>query len=117
MEPSLAAGHTRREGRWPSQPRAPVSVANSEPARCPVPRVLPGNRPRWELLPAAGLDVLVDVEGVVRVVAVLDLGQPVVVAAVGGPDPVLALAHHEVDVRSEEHTSELQSHVNLVCRL
>src|SRR5690242_21102014 len=23
----------------------------------------------------------------------------------------------EVDVRSEEHTSELQSHVNLVCRL
>src|SRR5260370_29235065 len=25
-------------------------------------------------------------------------------------------AHHEID-RSEEHTSELQSHLNLVCRL
>src|SRR5438477_9016041 len=25
--------------------------------------------------------------------------------------------NHEVDARSEEHTSELQSHVNLVCRL
>src|SRR5580700_4424943 len=47
---------------------------------------------------AGGLDVLVDVEGVVRVVAVLDLGEPVVVAAVGGLDPVLALVHQEVDV-------------------
>src|SRR5690242_21355618 len=26
-------------------------------------------------------------------------------------------AHHALGVRSEEHTSELQSHVNLVCRL
>src|SRR3979411_3321627 len=45
-----------------------------------------------------GLDVLVDVEGVVRVVAFLDPGQPVVVTEVGRPDPVLSLAHHEVDV-------------------
>src|SRR5262249_4594192 len=43
-------------------------------------------------------DVLVDVEDVLRVVALLDPGEPVVVAAVGGPDPVLALGHHEVDV-------------------
>ena len=48
--------------------------------------------------PAGGLDVLVDVEGVVWVVAVLDLGEPVVVAAVGRFDPVLALVHQEVDV-------------------
>src|SRR5215470_18938482 len=47
---------------------------------------------------AGGLDVLVDVEGVVRVVAALDLGEPGVVAAVGGLDALLALAHHEVDV-------------------
>src|SRR5215470_18970374 len=47
---------------------------------------------------AGGPDVLVDVEGVVRVVAALDLGEPVVVAAVGGFDALLALAHHEVDV-------------------
>src|SRR5260370_5251452 len=45
-----------------------------------------------------GLDVLVDVEGVVRVVTFLDPGEPVVVAAVGRPDPVLSLAHQEVDV-------------------
>src|SRR5438477_2997873 len=25
--------------------------------------------------------------------------------------------HQEIEIRSEEHTSELQSHVNLVCRL
>src|SRR5262245_49802065 len=47
---------------------------------------------------ACGLDVLVDVEDVVRVVAPLYPGEPVVVAAVGGLDPVLALEHHEVDV-------------------
>src|SRR5215471_1343020 len=51
-----------------------------------------------EVRSAGGLDVLVDVEGVVRVVAALDLGEPVVVAAVGGFDALLALAHHEVDV-------------------
>jgi len=39
----------------------------------------------YGLDPLAGLDVLVDVERVVRVVAVLDLGEPVVVAAVGRP--------------------------------
>src|ERR1700728_48489 len=49
---------------------------------------------------ACGLDVLVDVERVVRVVTLLDLGQPVVVAAVGRLHPVLALVHHEVDVRA-----------------
>src|SRR5215472_3936474 len=47
---------------------------------------------------AGRLDVLVDVEDVAGVVAVLDPGQAVVVAAVGGLDPVLALAHQEVDV-------------------
>ena len=47
---------------------------------------------------AGGLDVLVDAEDVVGVVAALDLSEPVVVAAVGGLDPVLALVHQEVDV-------------------
>src|SRR5260370_31170107 len=31
--------------------------------------------------------------------------------------PDLALAHSNLGIRSEEHTSELQSHLNLVCRL
>src|SRR5690349_6446207 len=44
------------------------------------------------------LDVLVDAEGVVRVVAALDPGQPVIVPAVGVTDPVLAFVHQEVDV-------------------
>src|SRR5450755_4356744 len=47
---------------------------------------------------ACGLDVLVDVEHIVRVVAVLDLGEPVIVTSVGRFDPVAALVHHEVDV-------------------
>src|SRR5690242_21033772 len=48
-------------------------------------------------------------------------------AEVRGPKPEVPLRGigaqpmrtclHAVDVRSEEHTSELQSHVNLVCRL
>src|SRR4051812_50120358 len=33
------------------------------------------------------------------------------------PWPDGALTQHSVGPRSEEHTSELQSHVNLVCRL
>src|SRR6266480_7085894 len=32
-------------------------------------------------------------------------------------EPELRYAEVELDLRSEEHTSELQSHVNLVCRL
>lgn len=43
-------------------------------------------------------DVLVEMEYVVRVIPAIDLDQPVVVAAAGGPDPVLALVHQEVDV-------------------
>src|SRR5260370_31789229 len=31
--------------------------------------------------------------------------------------PPARLAHREGEIRSEEHTSELQSHLNLVCRL
>src|SRR2546430_5783096 len=34
-----------------------------------------------------------------------------------GPDPNLALFPHDDLLRSEEHTSELQSQSNLVCRL
>src|SRR5260370_2468044 len=34
----------------------------------------------------------------------------------GGPHPRCALGGR-FDLRSEEHTSELQSHLNLVCRL
>src|SRR5260370_10536273 len=38
-----------------------------------------------------------------------ELGQPVVIENRGWPS--------SADSRSEEHTSELQSHLNLVCRL
>jgi myo-inositol 2-dehydrogenase / D-chiro-inositol 1-dehydrogenase len=53
---------------------------------------------RLEVRLARGLNVLVDVEDVIGVVAALDLSEPVVVAAVGGLDPFLALVHQEVDV-------------------
>src|SRR5690242_21216426 len=33
------------------------------------------------------------------------------------PDPVASTSNPDVGIRSEEHTSELQSHVKLVCRL
>src|SRR5712691_1025956 len=44
------------------------------------------------------LDVLVQVEQVVRVVRPLDLDEPIVVASVVSPDPVLVVLRHEVDV-------------------
>src|SRR3982751_5886763 len=47
---------------------------------------------------ACRLDVLVDVEQVVGVVLRLDLGEPCVVLAVRGLDPVLSLLHHHVHV-------------------
>src|SRR5205814_9673064 len=47
-----------------------------------------------------GADVLVDVEHVLRVVLPLDPREPVVVAAVGRPHPLLAFVHHEVDIRA-----------------
>jgi len=50
-------------------------------------------------LSASGPDVLVDPEQVAGVVAGLDLRETVVVAAVRGSHPVLALVHHEVHVR------------------
>src|SRR5260370_5692146 len=34
-----------------------------------------------------------------------------------GDRPVILFSHHPLETRSEEHTSELQSHLNLVCRL
>src|SRR6516164_1497086 len=64
----------------------------------PLPPSPPG---RWAALgaePAVGLDVLVDVERVVRVVTMLDLGESVVIAAVGGFDAVRAFVHQEIDV-------------------
>src|SRR6202161_953242 len=62
--------------------------------------VMTAGPPRSGASAAAGLDVLVDVERVVRVVALLDPGEPVVVAAVGPLHPLLALVHHEVEVRA-----------------
>src|SRR3954451_17746307 len=54
---------------------------------------------RIETVLRRGWDVLVDVKEVVRVVALLHSGQPVVVAAVRCPDPPFTLVvHHEVDV-------------------
>src|SRR5262249_53762248 len=79
-------------------PQAPGPVVN--PGACGQCRC---RCPAWQRTelggePAAGLDVLVEVERVVRVVAALDLGEPVVVAAVGGFDALLALGNQEVDV-------------------
>jgi hypothetical protein len=47
--------------------------------------------------PAGRLDVLVDVEGVTRVIAGLDPGEPGIVDAGGRLDAFLALVHQEVD--------------------
>src|SRR5207237_10714852 len=44
------------------------------------------------------------------------LFRPLVLCA-QGPAPRAATISHYRDERSEEHTSELQSHLNLVCRL
>src|SRR5580765_3467675 len=88
---------------WPNRrPRSPA-MAFTTPGSLSMTNRAGLGRPALLPMSAAGLisrpDVLVDVECVVRVVAALDLGQPGVVAAVGGPDPLLALVHHEVDVR------------------
>src|SRR5690242_21922995 len=45
------------------------------------------------------------------------LGQPQPVGAVAEAAVEVVQPPHELRARSEEHTSELQSHVNLVCRL
>src|SRR4030066_2307087 len=42
---------------------------------------------------------------------------PICVNAAAWIRPVQGLAHRGTSPRSEEHTSELQSHLNLVCRL
>src|SRR5260370_30599881 len=44
-------------------------------------------------------------------------GQPDLAVAKAVPERVAHLAGAGLLVRSEEHTSELQSHLNLVCRL
>src|SRR5207237_8204805 len=64
------------------------------------------------VLPAAAILVLVRVHRV-RVVDV----QVFVVGSEYGEPPRTVLVVADRDARSEEHTSELQSHLNLVCRL
>src|SRR5690242_21101502 len=44
-------------------------------------------------------------------------GELVLTTGVALPAEPALLARYAADLRSEEHTSELQSHVNLVCRL
>src|SRR5690606_41042888 len=59
-------------------------------------------------------------EGILREVqTLLDDGVPETVWPFGavGYKQALAVVKGELDVRSEEHTSELQSRENLVCRL
>jgi hypothetical protein len=48
--------------------------------------------------PSLGLDVLVEVEEVLGVVRPLDLDEAFVIAFVVGPDPILVVCGHEVDV-------------------
>src|SRR5438477_9790093 len=43
--------------------------------------------------------------------------RPISIAAAGAPGAALVRRRPPGQPRSEEHTSELQSHVNLVCRL
>src|SRR5688500_16656302 len=47
------------------------------------------------------LDVLVDVEEIVRVILALYLGKPLIVVAIGGAHALLSLViHHHVDIRT-----------------
>lgn len=55
--------------------------------------------PRIFLRVGRGVDVLVNAEDVRGVVLRLDTREAVVVVTVGGADTLLALVHHEVDVR------------------
>src|SRR5215469_13614085 len=80
---SMAIAHPAASAPATGQGASPRAALAGIPGRAALPR---------------GLDVLVDVERVIGVITSLDPGQPVIVAAVGRPDPVLALAHHEVDV-------------------
>ena len=43
-------------------------------------------------------DILVDAKEVRRIVLLFDLDQTIVIVAIGGPDTVLSLFHHEIDV-------------------
>src|SRR6476469_9627783 len=81
--------------------------AHRSPDRCPFhagtlaafePRSGTGSQ-RWARLSGRRLDVLVDAEGVARVVAGLGFGEALVVAPVGRSDTGIALVHHEVHVR------------------
>src|SRR5882762_2607905 len=75
------------------------------------------------LLERRGLEVVADeadgraaVDAVERLapdVAVLDVAMPIL----NGVDAAREIARIAPGCRSEEHTSELQSHLNLVCRL
>src|SRR6266511_5599412 len=57
-------------------------------------------------------------EAVPQLAPVIDMDEPLFVGGPVNPDGVAVLAEFEdPDERSEEHTSELQSRENLVCRL
>src|SRR5690242_21295559 len=69
--------------------------------RAPVPETRPTTIPGWTVTSVNnGIATLQGPEGTLKV-------------ARGDTVPILG----KIDSRSEEHTSELQSHVNLVCRL
>src|SRR5262249_44632880 len=107
--PDLGIGGAVRVGCGRSTQRGPGLRITDGP-QAPGPVVNPGacgqctcGRPAWQRTdlggaPAAGWVVLVEVERVAWSLRALDLAEPVVVAAVGGFDALLALAHHEVDV-------------------
>src|SRR5580698_5577996 len=108
---SVTPAATRRTGS--AHPSSPARQAAQDVSHLPhevgtvgglrrISKAGPSARAVYARLACPGRwpDVLVDVEGVVWVVPGLDVGEPVVAAPVGRPDPVLALVHEEVDVAS-----------------
>src|SRR6266568_2400891 len=84
----------RIRGSWATAAAAPAD--RGQPGGRPA-ATATGWRPGTSL---GGRNVLVNPEEIVRVVAGLDPGEPVVVGPVAGTDPVGPLVHHEVHVRS-----------------
>src|SRR5437016_2693978 len=84
----------------------PISLTRPSPDPAATDRVV-----------AANIDVVGIVTGLDRPPNLRRLEREVVVASGGGARPMIVLTKADLHSRSEEHTSELQSLTNLVCRL
>src|SRR5690606_41171490 len=99
---SREASRADLRGDWPAPGAHPADRA-AHPLAVGVPRTVPGNVPRP--VPPA------------RRRRPLHLDPPDQPLTDAVPDPLHQLALQQPQLRSEEHTSELQSRENLVCRL